>query len=472
MRRRTIGALWREGVAAGHPEPAYLTRRDGTWQPVSWAEAAERVDLLAHGLLARGVRKGDSFGIVARTTLEWALADFALALVGAVTAPVYPTSSPKDTAYVLRHSGAVGALLEDTDQRAKVDAERDSLPALRDALVLGFGDLDTLADEGRAHRAAHPTAVDEAEAAGAKRHLIDWALAVGREAGALDRDGRRWPRSLTLRHRVADRLVHSKVRARLGGRLRLPISGAAPLGREIAELFDAVGIRIMEGYGLSECTSAATANTPAAYRYGTVGLALPGFELQLADDGELLIRSATVFDGYHNDPEATAEVMGSDGWLKTGDIATIDADGYVTITDRKKDIIVTAGGKNVSPQNLENELKASRWISQAIVVGDRRPYIVALLTLDAVEIGKWAADHGLEGEIAALSQDPGARALLQEVVDAVNADRTRFEQVKRFAILPRDLELGRGELTPTLKVRRKACLETFADVVEALYADV
>lgn len=583
---RTIGRLWRDAVAAGHPEPAYLRRVDDTWLEVTWAEAAERVDLLANGLLARGVRKGDAFGILARTTLEWALFDFALARVGGVTAPVYATSSAKDVAYVLAHSDAVGVLVEDEVQRAKVENERSALPALQH--VLTFTDLDALADDGKAFRATRPTALSDAEAAvddedlftfiytsgttgppkgcmirhrnyyemvavvqhmdqylragdlcllylplahnfgrlvhltgpyagftvafepdpyavgdalttvhptvfpsvprvyekihtavvstfaettGLKRKLVDWALSVGREAGVHVQAGRPLPRGLAVRHRLADRLVYGKVRARLGGQLRLPISGGAPLGREVAELFDALGVRIMEGYGLTECTSAATSNVPGAYRYGTVGRALPGFELRLDDDGELLMRSETIFAGYFKEPEATAAVLDAEGWLRTGDIATIDGDGFVAITDRKKDILVTAGGKNIAPQNLENELKASRWISQALVVGDRRPYVAALVTLDAAEMERWAADNGAEPDLERLSGDRRVRDLVQTAVDDVNRDRTRFEQIKRFAILPRDFTLESGEVTPTLKLKRRVCAEHFADLIEQLYAE-
>jgi long-chain acyl-CoA synthetase len=274
---------------------------------------------------------------------------------------------------------------------------------------------------------------------------------------------------LARKHRLADRLVYSKVKARLGGELRVPISGGAPLGAEIAELFDALDIRILEAYGLTECTSGATSNTPYAYRYGTVGKALPGFELRLDEDGELLLRSETVFAGYYKDPEATAAVLTEDGWLRTGDIATIDEDGFVTITDRKKDIIVTAGGKNIAPQNLENDLKASRFVSQALVVGDRRPYPAALITLDATEIGKWAQEQGADGDVAALAADQRVQALIQGVVDDVNAERSRYEQIKRFTILPRDLELERDELTPTLKLRRRVVLDHFADEAASLY---
>ncbi len=240
-------------------------------------------------------------------------------------------------------------------------------------------------------------------------------LGAPRRAGARARSrqqGKPLPLGLALQHRLADRLVFSKVKERLGGRLRRPISGGAPLAKEIAEFFDAIGICILEGYGLTECTTAATTNRRERYRFGTVGPALPGFELRLAEDGELLIRSQTVFAGYFKEPEATAEVLGDDGWLRTGDIATIDEDGFVTITDRKKDILVTAGGKNIAPQNLENDLKTSRFVSQAIVVGDRRPFPAALITLDPVEIEKWAAERGIEGDLASLARDPqvqGAR---------------------------------------------------------------
>jgi long-chain acyl-CoA synthetase len=308
------------------------------------------------------------------------------------------------------------------------------------------------------------------EATGVKRRLIDWALDVGRRESAFRRDGRSLPLGLAVQHRLADRLVFSKVKERLGGRLRLPISGGAPLAKEIAELFDSIGICIMEGYGLTECTTAATTNRKGAYRFGTVGQALPGFELRLADDGELLIRSETIFAGYFKDPEATAEVLGDDGWLASGDIATIDDDGFVTITDRKKDIIVTAGGKNIAPQNLENDLKTSRFVSQALVVGDRRPYPAALITLDPVEMGKWAKEHGVDDDLPSLTRDPRVVELVATIVDDVNRERSRYEQLKRFAILERDFEMDRGEVTPTLKLRRRIVLDHFADEVEGLYA--
>jgi long-chain acyl-CoA synthetase len=290
-----------------------------------------------------------------------------------------------------------------------------------------------------------------AEETGIKRRIIDWSLRVGRRMSGLRRENKAPPLFLRLQHRLADRLVYSKVKARLGGQLRIGISGGAPLAKDIAEFFHALDILILEGYGLTECTSAATCNRPTHFRFGTVGRALPNTELKLAADGELLIRSPTVFAGYYKDEAATRDVLDDEGWLRSGDIAQIDEDGFVTITDRKKDIIVTAGGKNIAPQNLENALKVSPLVSQALVVGDRKPYVAALITLEP----------GVERD--------GAQEQVGAVVDDVNQGLSRFEQIKRFAILPRDFSADEGEITPTLKLKRRVCEEHFADEIAQLY---
>ena len=297
------------------------------------------------------------------------------------------------------------------------------------------------------------------ESRGVTRALSNWALRVGRRVSRLRQAGKPVPRGLALQHSLADRLVYSKVKKRLGGRLRIANSGGAPLSLEIIEFFHAFDILILEGYGLTECTTACSVNRPDRYKFGTVGPPLPGFEVRLAEDGELLIRSETVFAGYYKDEEATRAVLDEDGWLRTGDIAQIDEDGFITITDRKKDILVTAGGKNIAPQNLENELKASKYVSQAIVLGDRRPYVAALVTLDPEETAKWRAAGG-EDE----------NELVQGLVDDVNAQHSRYEQIKRFAILPRDFSADEGEITPTLKLKRRVVQEHFADEIEGLYA--
>jgi long-chain acyl-CoA synthetase len=250
-------------------------------------------------------------------------------------------------------------------------------------------------------------------------------------------------------------LLFSKVKQRFGGRLRLAISGGAPISVDVLRFFHALDILICEGYGLTECTTACAVNLPDRYRFGTVGPLLPGFEARIAEDGELLLRSDTVFAGYYRNEEATREAIDSEGWLHTGDIGRIDEDGFLAITDRKKDILITDGGKNVAPQNLENELKASKYISQALVVGDRRPYIAALITLNQAEVDK-SGSADVEG-------------LIRSVVNDVNRNHSRFEQIRRFEILPRDFSAEEGEITPTLKLKRRVVQEHFAAEIERLY---
>jgi long-chain acyl-CoA synthetase len=561
MERRTAPELWRDAVRDAPDGPAYLEEQAHGWRPVSWDEAAARVEALAHGLLARGVRHGDRVAVLARTRLEWILLDWAVMSIGAVVVGLYPTNSATECAYILGHCEAVIAFSEDEEQTRKLVSIRGSLPALRE--VIPFDRLAKLEAEGRlakelrpepvqeddlatliytsgttgppkgcmlthrnlvtaatavregihhpgdvvllflplahsygrlAHQAAsshgsavafvadvarvpealaavrptilpavprvyekvHANALGEIERAGGLRRRIGlWALGVGARTSRAGREGARVPRLLALQERLADRLVFAKVRERLGGRLRLGVSGAAPLSTDVMEFFHALGVPVIEGYGLTETASSATVNEPEDFRIGTVGRPVEGAEIRLAEDGEILIRSDAVFAGYYQDPQATAAALTGDGWLRSGDVGEIDADGFLRVTDRKKDLIITAGGKNIAPQNLENALKASRFVSQAIVVGDRRPYVTALLTLD-------------EAEVAASGRVP--QELAQEVVDDVNRERARVEQIKRFAVLPRDFSQEEGEVTPTLKLRRTVIHEHFADEIEKLYA--
>ena len=307
----------------------------------------------------------------------------------------------------------------------------------------------------RIYEKIHTGVLDQIDrSGGAKRAIGHWALGVGARASRLRRAGRRVAPLLRLQEIVADRLVFAKVKERLGGRLRIGISGAAPLGLDVLEFFHSLGLLVIEGYGLTETGSSLSVNDPEDYRFGTVGRAVEGCEVRLDEDGEILTRSETVFAGYYKDPEATAAAFTEDGFFRTGDVGEIDADGFLKITDRKKDLIITAGGKNVAPQNLENALKASRYVSQAIVVGDRRPYITALITLDRAEID---------------ASGRAAEVLVQEIVDGVNRDRVRVEQIKRFAILPRDFTQENGEVTPTLKLRRKIVYEHFSHEIDELY---
>jgi len=307
----------------------------------------------------------------------------------------------------------------------------------------------------RVYEKVHANAVGEIERAGGlKRAIGRWALRVGARSSGLRRSGRPLPPLLRAQVALADRLVFSKVRERLGGRLRLGVSGAAPLGVDVLEFFHSLNMLVIEGYGLTETSSSLSVNDPDEYRFGTVGRAVEGCDVRLDQDGEILVRSDTIFSGYYKDPEATAAAFTEDGWFRTGDVGTLE-DGWLTITDRKKDLIITAGGKNIAPQNLENALKSSRFISQAVVIGDRRPYITALITLDPAELPSTVGD---------------LQELVQGIVDDVNRDRARVEQIKRFTILPRDFSQEEGELTPTLKLRRKIVHEHFADEIDQLYS--
>jgi long-chain acyl-CoA synthetase len=266
---------------------------------------------------------------------------------------------------------------------------------------------------------------------------------------------------------AADELF-AKVRAVFGGRLRFALSGAAPISPAVLEFFHAAGVPVLEGYGMTESSGIGTVNTLDHHRLGAVGVASPRVEVRLSEEGEILMRGPHLFTGYWRDPHASAAAL-VDGWLHTGDLGTMDEDGFVTITGRLKDIIITAGGKNVAPANLENELRQSRWISHAILYGDRQPYLVALITLDLEEIVPWARERGLPTDVAALADHPEVYALIEGVVAAANARHARTGQIKRFAILARDLTQDAGELTPTLKVKRKVVHTNHAGTLAGLY---
>ncbi len=306
-----------------------------------------------------------------------------------------------------------------------------------------------------------------------KYKIFQWALAVGSEVSKLRQKGRQPSGLLALKHRLADRLVYSKLKARLGGRLRVLVSGGAPLARTIGEFFHACDILILEAYGLTETSAGSTANRPESYKFGTVGLALRGVEIRTAEDGEILIRGGNIMSGYYNLPEASAEALDGEGWLHTGDVGVIDADGFLTITDRKKDILVTAGGKNIAPQNIENQLKARcPYVSQAVMLGDRRPFCVALLTINEEAVGKWAKEKGIAyQDYADLAARPEVRQLLQEGLDDVNASLASYERIKAFHVLDHDLSQATGELTPKMSVKRKVVEAHNQEILEGFYRD-
>jgi len=318
----------------------------------------------------------------------------------------------------------------------------------------------------------HNRVLQNAREGGAAKHAIfRWALSVGLEHSRLSRAGKRPGPLLAAQRLVADRLVFSKVRALFGGRLKFFVSGSAPLAREMAEFFHAMGILILEGYGLTESSAGTHVNLPARNRIGTVGPALPGLETRLAPDGEVLMRGPWIMRGYHGLPEQTREALDAEGWLHTGDIGAIDQDGFLAITDRKKDLIKTSGGKYVAPQELEGRLKAlSPYVSQVVVHGDRRNYCTALVTLDPEALAKWAAQKGLAGAAhAELTRRPEAVALVQQAVNELNATLPRYASLKKFTILPAEFSEKDGEVTPSQKLKRKAIEQRYKDVLDAMY---
>jgi long-chain acyl-CoA synthetase len=572
-----------------HPDDVVLSRRlDGGWRDVSAAEFLAEVRGVARGLIASGIEPGDRVAIVSRTRYEWTLLDYAIWHVGAVTVPIYETSSEEQIRWILADSGTRLLFAETAEHLARVEAVRADSPELERLVCIDSGSdvshgLAVLVEAGasvsadilEARRAAvRPESLatliytsgttgrpkgcmlthanfmfelgvavqilDELfEADGASTllflplaHIFARIIQVGAlkrrvrlghsadiksllpdlEAfkptfilavprvfenvfnGASQRavaDGRgrifdaamstaiSYSRALDrsgpgplLRARRAlfDRLVYSRLRGALGGRTEYAISGGAPLGERLAHFFRGIGLPVLEGYGLTETTAALTVNLPGEQRIGTVGPPLPGTSVRLADDGELMFRGGQVFAGYWGDDSSdSAAPVERDGWFRTGDLGEIDDDGFVRITGRKKEILVTAGGKNVAPAVLEDRVRGHALVSQAMVVGDAKPFVAALVTLDPEATEAWMKNQGKSGKIADLVDDADLRAEIQRAIDEANSAVSRAEAIRKFAILPVDWTELTGELTPTLKLKRSVVMSAFHDDVEALY---
>ncbi|HEY5924324.1 MAG TPA: long-chain fatty acid--CoA ligase [Kofleriaceae bacterium] len=310
------------------------------------------------------------------------------------------------------------------------------------------------------------------QGSGLKQKIFNWAVKTGREGSKLRQQGKEPGGMLAFKLKMADRLVFSKIKDRFGGRVRYFISGSAPLSREIAEFFHACGILILEGYGLTESSAASFVNRPSKYAFGSVGVPMPGTDLKIAkEDGEILMKSPGIMQGYHNLPDATAETLTPDGWLRTGDIGEVDEHGFLRITDRKKDLIKTSGGKYIAPQAIEGKLKAKcPYISQVIVHGDKRNFVTALVTLDEEATMKWATQQGFNGKAySEIVMTPEAKKLLDPYFAEVNKTLAKYESVKQFAILPKDLSVDEGELTPSLKVKRKVVEKKYATLLDKMY---
>jgi long-chain acyl-CoA synthetase len=606
---RTAGDIWRGRTTRAGNSVAFRFREGDDWRSVTWQQADTAAREIAGGLASLGVGAGECVCILAQTRLEWVLCDVGLALAGAVSVPIYPSSTPEQCAFIIKDSGARTVIAEDAAQlhklvpllaqipslrliyldsepalgRAEVQSPRleDVFLAVRSAggavplslavvrragqawLAGRAAELDrrvaeigpdhvftivyTSGTTGRpkgvvlTHRnmvesfasvirafdlrdtdvqylflplahvlgrevewapilagssitfsagssrikfdlvdvrptfmtgvprvfeklhAAITTAVGQGN--WPKRALVGWALSVGARHAAVLRRGEPPSLGLRIEHALADRLVLSRLRARLGvDRCRFFISGGAPLSAEIAEFFHGLGLLVLEGYGLTETTAAAFVNRWNRYRFGTVGPAIDVLQYRIAEDGEILMRGPSVFTRYHNNPGATAEAMDSEGWFHSGDIGHVE-DGFLSIVDRKKDIIVTAGGKNVAPQMIETALVAHcPLISQVVVFGDNRPHCVAIITPSELAARQFGG-----GNLAQAAAQPELRVALQDAVAAINRTLASYETIKNFAILPADFSEAAGELTPSLKVKREVVRSRYGHIVDALY---
>jgi long-chain acyl-CoA synthetase len=562
--------------------PLAATRVGDEFVDVTARDFYGRIRALAKGLIASGVRPGDRVALMSHTRLEWLVLDYAILHVGAVTVPIYETSSLEQVEWILSDSGAVLAVVETPEMRGMYDAVPPHTTSCREVLVIDEGGLDELAARGRevddatldarlaalsvdqlativytsgttgrpkgcmqTHRnlrtnvlqnvdAVRPMLTDDETSllflplAHTLAKIIalvcvEWGtrLAFATDLahvpeemplvrptlvvsvprvfekvfnkaehkaraeghGAIFRKAEevaiRWSENATAgrtrpvtaaEHALFGPVVYQKIRDVFGGRLRFAMSGGGPLGERLTHFFNGVGVRVFEGYGLTETSPTLTLNRAGAWKPGTVGRPLAGTTIRIGDDGEILAKGPQVFEGYWQADAATAESFDADGWFRTGDIGELDAEGYLRITGRKKELIVTAAGKNVAPAPLEDHLRAHPLISQAVVVGDQRPFVAAMLALDEEALEEWAADRGLGGTATReLLDHTDLRAELQQAVDAANRSVSKAESIRTFAVLPRDLTIASGELTPTLKVRRIMVVKTYEHVVEEMY---
>ena len=562
---------------------AFSVRSGDTWSDVTAAAFLEQVRGVAKGLMAAGIEAGDRVAIMSKTRYEWTLFDYAIWMSGAVSVPIYETSSAEQVQWLLADSQASAIIVESEDHLTRVRSVRDDLEQLDHAwsidddavdvltslgadvpddrledrrtavghetlatiiytsgttgspkgcmlshgnfmseLVVAVAELDELFDGDDActllflplaHVFARVIQIGAVKARVRLGHSADvthlvtdleefrptFVLAVPRvfeklfntasQNAAADGRGPMFDRAvvtaiaysqaletgkpgrlLRARHALFDRLVYARLRATLGGRCSYAVSGGAPLGARLGHFYRGIGVTVLEGYGLTETTAAVTVNLPDAVKIGTVGRPLGGTTVRVVEGGELQVRGGGVFGGYWHDPDATAEVLDADGWLRTGDLGEIDDEGFVRITGREKEILVTAGGKNVAPGPLEDRIRAHPLVSQCMVVGDGRPYIAAMVTIDPDGFGPWARAHGKGEELAKLVDDPDLRSEIQALVDGANKAVSQAESIRKFTILPNDWTEENGQLTPSLKLRRTVVMRECRQELDDLYS--
>ena len=595
MAHQSMAALFLAQANAHEDRILYRFSRKGEWHGYSWTDVATLVEEIALGLVSLGVAKGDRVALLSANRVEWCLIDWANICIGALTVPLYSSSTPAQIHYIVGHAEASVLFVDSASAWGKLDPADPQMSLLGTTILIDTDDTDggkgdtlslgALREMGQRYGHDHPGVFDElcasltpeddltiiytsgttgepkgvltthghymfaVEAALAaipcavedvalqflplahsfgrlehfavvakgytcafarsidtlpadlqiikptllfsvpriyenahrriqgrvraaspvRRALFRWAVSVGAVFNDRKRRGVGLGLYPRLAHPVASRLVLAKVREGLGGRLRVAVSGGAPLSPTLAEFFHSVGIAILEGYGLTETSTVTHVNRLDRYRVGTVGLPLDGVECRIAEDGEILIRGRNVLKGYYRDPDSTREAVAPDGWFHTGDVGEIDHEGFLRITDRKKDLIVTSGGKNIAPQMIENLLRQEPVISQAMVWGDKTSHLVALVTLNYDEIRSWAQQEGFElaGKEAAAS-DQRVVSYVRQRVREVNKQLAAFEAIRNFRVLPTDFSTGTGELTPSLKLKRRIVMERHKDILQEM----
>jgi len=593
---QVIPDFFNESVGKNPDRNVFYENKQGTWVSMTYREAADRVELIAFGLRALGVTKGDRVAIQSENRSEWTLTDLACAHFGFVSVALYPTLLPAHIQFILEDSETSVVTVSTREQADKILSIKKSLPLLKYMVVMDEESYDQpwiltyseLLQKGRIQKKSSGTSLLEegkkimkddlwtliytsgttgnpkgvmlthynlvsdvastmdvvnfergcrwlsflplshsferaashltfwlgseiyiaedvlkvpeylkiarphylvsvprlyekifakitngiAEASGTKQKIFHWAVGVGREAAAKYLvKGKNPAGALGIKYSIAKKLVFSKIMDAFGGELRFCVSGGAPLPKEIGEFFAAAGIMILEGFGLTETSPVTNVNPPNDIRFGKVGPTISCVEMRIADDGEVLFKGTNILKGYWNNPKATAEAIDEDGWFHTGDIGTVDEDGFLKITDRKKNLIVTSGGKNIAPANIENLLGQSPFIDQIVVIGDRRNYLVAVIVPAKEVVEKWAADKGLSLPYEELlKQKELSDAIAEDIANRQSA-LARYEQIKKFLLIPDAFTISSGELTPSLKIKRKVVEEGYKKEIDKLYSD-
>ncbi|HXG21769.1 MAG TPA: long-chain fatty acid--CoA ligase [Methylomirabilota bacterium] len=591
MRETSLATMILERVEQYETKRVFMHKHEKQWKDLSWRVFGERIIHAAKGLASLGFRSGDRLAILAENRLEWPIIDLACLYLGGVDVPLYLTSTPKDTTYILKDAGVTFVAVSGREQLAKVLKIAGDLPALTHLILLDNGPKDATRlgqlpavgiyglyargeqQSGSSQPIAAPglatiiytsgttgtpkgvmlthenilantqdaTAIlpltendvsisflplshgfertaglytllragasiaygggtvtltkdlsevkptvlccvprvlelvyrrmsSERENAGlVKRKVLDWALEVGKKTGTYRAEHQPLPIGVRVQQRLADRLVFKRLRAVLGGRIRFLVSGGAPLNAEIARFFYGAGIAVYEGYGLTEAGPIVSCNLPGRTRLGSVGPALPQVQVKIAEDGEICVRGPNVMQGYYNRPADTAQVIDAEGWLHTGDVGEVDAEGFITITDRKKDLIITSEGENIAPQHIEGLLKQDPLIEEACLIGDQRPYLTVLLVPNRPLLEALARKHGLSDGWPALLERSEFRTLFRRRLDEVNRSLPLYSRIRNFALLAEPFSQEREELTPTLKVKRRVVMETRRAQIDAMY---